>query len=66
MSTLTAIESEFTTIEEAKADDVWFSAKVREALESKQPRVSHDEAMAQIAAKLDNLRKARAAGSMES
>jgi hypothetical protein len=128
MSTLTAIESEFTPTEEAKTHDAWFRAKVQEALEpvhklqreavswgrtarrkrnidticehseqgsmraeqvpfrsngcdpesrprsqfvdrfleSEQPYRSHDEAMAHVAAQLDALRKARAAGSMDS
>ncbi|MGY2735633.1 type II toxin-antitoxin system RelB family antitoxin [Sphingomonas sp. UYP23] len=46
MAKLSPIESEFATTEEAEAYDVWFRAKVQEALDSTEPDVPHDVVMA--------------------
>ena len=42
--------SEFATQADADSYDVWFRAKVQEALDSKKPRVPHDKAVAEICA----------------
>ncbi len=47
MVSLSPIESEFASTEEAEAYDHWLRAKVIAALNSKRPKASHDEAMAQ-------------------
>lgn len=59
MSKLSPIESEFATTEEAEAYDVWFRAKVQAALDSKEPTIPHDEAMASIKRKMEARRAAR-------
>jgi hypothetical protein len=46
MAKLSPIESEFATTEEAEAYDVWFRAKVQEALDEPGPGISHDVVMA--------------------
>jgi len=46
--------------EEDASYDRWFRAKVQEALDSKKPRIPHDEAMARVAAKVALRRKERA------
>ena len=48
MSTLSPIESEFATTEEAEAYDRWFRAKVRASLADKRPSLPHDTAMAEM------------------
>lgn len=48
MSTLSPIESEFATTEEAEAYDRWFRAKVRASLADKRPNLTHDTAMAEM------------------
>jgi hypothetical protein len=48
MSTLSPIESEFATTEEAEAYDRWFRAKVRASLADKRPSLSHDTAMSEM------------------
>lgn len=63
MAKLSPIESEFATTEEAEAYDVWFRAKVQEALDSTRPKVAHDEAMRQVRATIAEAR--RAAGRLE-
>ena len=62
---LTPIESEFATAEEAEAHDRWFRAKVQSALDSTQPPVPHDEAMARLRALIDEKRRAHAARKLE-
>jgi len=42
--------SEFATQADADSYDVWFRAKVQEALDSKKPRIPHDEVMAEMRA----------------
>lgn len=58
MPALSPIESEFASTEEAEAYDVWFRAKVQEALADTRPDVPHDEAVARVKAKLASLKKA--------
>lgn len=58
MSKLSPIESEFATTEEAEDYDAWFRAKVQAALDSKEPCVPHDEAMAFIKRKMEAKRAA--------
>jgi hypothetical protein len=48
MSTLSPIESEFATTEEAEAYDRWFRAKVRASLADKRPSLPHDTAMSEM------------------
>ena len=54
--------SEFETQEQADNYDRWFRAKVQEAIDSKKPRLPHDEAMARVDRLLEERRKQRAAG----
>ena len=39
---------EFETQEQADSYDRWFRAKVQEAIDSKKPRVPHDQVMAEM------------------
>ncbi len=57
--------SEFETEDQASRYDVWFHAKVCEAMNSDKPRVPHDEAMAKVEARLAEKRAARADSSLE-
>ena len=50
---LDPIVSEFETQEQADAYDVWFRAKVQEAIDSKRPRIPHDQVMAEMWAVID-------------
>ena len=52
--------SEFATQADADSYDVWFRAKVQEALDSKKPRIPHDEAVVEMHAMLEARRKSRA------
>jgi hypothetical protein len=54
--------SEFETLEQAVAYDAWFRAKVQEALDSKEPSLPHDAAMAHVDQLIIEKRKQRAAG----
>lgn len=56
MNKLSPIVSEFETEEEAAAYDIWFRAKVAASLADPRPGVPHDEAMARIRKKLEELR----------
>lgn len=40
--------SEFQTQEQADSYDLWFRAKVQEAVDSKKPRIPHDQVMAEM------------------
>jgi len=51
--------SEFATEQDAERYDLWFRAKVREAIESPHPRIPHDEAMASVERMVAERRKAR-------
>lgn len=48
MTEFTPIESEFATSEDAAAHDAWFRAKVERAMASKEPRIPHDQVMAEM------------------
>ena len=48
--TLDPLISEFATDEEANSYDHWFRAKVQAAIDSKEPRIPHDQVMAQAEA----------------
>ncbi|MES2860670.1 MAG: stability determinant [Pseudomonadota bacterium] len=58
MPALSPIESEFASTEEAEAYDVWFRAKVQDALADTRPDVPHDEVVARVKAKIRGLKKA--------
>ena len=53
MPSLSPIESEFTSTEEAEAYDAWFHAKVESVLANLSPDISHQEAVSRIDAVLD-------------
>lgn len=53
--------SEFETDEQAASYDRWFRAKVQEAIDSKEPSLPHDEAMARVDRLLEERRNKRAA-----
>ena len=45
---LDPIVSEFQTEEQAASYDLWFRAKVQQALDSKAARIPHDQVMAEM------------------
>mgnify|MGYP003393726476 FL=1 len=45
--------SEFETQEQADSYDRWFHAKVQEAIDSKKPRIPHDQVMAEMWAAIE-------------
>ncbi|MFT3778603.1 MAG: stability determinant [Ottowia sp.] len=45
--------SEFETQEQADSYDRWFRAKVQEAIDSKKPRIPHDQVMAEMRAVIE-------------
>lgn len=47
-ATLSPIESEFATLAEAQAYDLWFRAQVQASLDDPRPNVSHDQVMAEM------------------
>lgn len=47
-TTLDPLVSEFETQEQANSYDRWFQREVREAIDSKKPRIPHDQVMAQM------------------
>lgn len=57
---LSPIVSEFETQEAADSYDVWFRAKIQKSMENKEPKIPHDQAMAQVEAELKKRRAARA------
>ncbi len=58
MSTaLNPIVSEFETTEQAVSYDLWFRAKVKDALESTKPRIPHDQVMAEMRALIESKRE---------
>ena len=65
LNQLDPLISEFATQADADSYDVWFRAKVQEALDSKKPRIPHDEAMASVRAMLESRRQNRAASQVE-
>ena len=50
----------FASTEEAEAYDVWFRAKVREALDDPRPGIPHEQVMAEMQAILDGKAKPQA------
>lgn len=51
MSAVTPLDpriSEFETQEQAESYDRWFRAKVQQAIDSKKPRIPHDQVMADM------------------
>ena len=47
-ATLSPIESEFTTADEAQAYERWFRAQVQASLDDPRPSVPHDQVMAEL------------------
>ena len=47
-NTLSPIESEFESYEQAGAHDRWFRAQVQASLDDPRPCIPHDEAMAEV------------------
>ena len=58
MPALSPIESEFASTEEAEAYDVWFRAKVQEALDDPRELIPHDEVVARVKATIARHRQA--------
>lgn len=56
MPALDPIVSEFASTEDEAAYDVWFRAKVREALANPGSDIPHDEVVARIKARLASLK----------
>lgn len=56
--------SEFVTEDEAARYELWFRAKVQEAIDSEKPRIPHDEAVAHMKTMLEARRAARACRSV--
>ena len=61
---LSPIVSEFETQEAADSYDVWFRAKVKKSMENQEPRIPHDQAIAQLDEELNRRRFIRANRSM--
>ena len=59
------IVSEFETEEQEASYNQWFRAKVKEALQSEKPRLSHDAAMVRVQTMLDERRNTRADRSVD-
>ncbi len=57
MTKLDPIVSEFDTVEDAEAYDIWFRAKVEASLADTRPTIPHDQVMAEIAALIEAKRK---------
>lgn len=53
--------SQFETQEQADSYDRWFHAKVQEAINSKKPRIPHDEVVRRMNERLAKLRQMKAA-----
>lgn len=53
--------SQFETQEQADSYDRWFRAKVQEAIDSKKPRIPHDEVIRRMNERLAKLRHTKAA-----
>jgi hypothetical protein len=58
MPTLSPLESEFATTEEAEAYDRWFRARVEAALASTGAKIPHNEAMAKVRTLIESKRSA--------
>ena len=48
--------SEFDTSEQVTSYDLWFCSKVQKSIESIEPRIPHDEAMARLELMLQETR----------
>jgi hypothetical protein len=59
MSKLSPIVSEFETTEEAEAYDRWFRAKVEASLADPRPSIPHDEAMARVRQRLQEIKDSK-------
>jgi hypothetical protein len=59
-TTLTPIESEFATVEEAEAYDRWLRAKVQASLDDPRPGIPHGQVMAEMDAIILAAEKRRA------
>lgn len=65
MSTpLSPIESEFATVEEAEAYDLWFRAKVQASLDDERATMPHDQVMAELREIIEAKRRAHASDPM--
>ena len=62
MAKLDPIVSEFESDEAAEAYDVWFRAKVQEALDSDEPDIPHEQVMAEARAIIAKYRDAPSRG----
>ena len=62
MAKLDPIVSEFESDEAAEAYDVWFRAKVQEALDSDEPDIPHEQVMADARAIIAKYRDAPSRG----
>ena len=60
MPALDPIETEFASTQEAEAYDVWFRAKVREALDDPRPGIPHEQVMAEMQAIIEGKAKPQA------
>jgi len=60
-ASLSPVESEFSTAEEAEACDRWFCAKVRASLADSRPTVPHDKVMAEVEAIVQEAEQKQAA-----
>ena len=58
MMTLSPLESEFASTEEAEAYGRWFRVKVEAALASTGAKIPHDKAMAQVRVLIESKRRA--------
>ena len=59
-ATLDPIVSEFLTEKDATSYERWFCDKVQEAIDSKRPKIPHDEVMAEMDALVANFRASHA------
>jgi len=59
MSKLSPIVSEFETEEEAEAYDKWFRAKVEASLADPRPPIPHEDAMAIIDKRLNEIKSGK-------
>lgn len=59
---LSPIESQFATVEEAEAYDVWFRAKVQASLDDERPPAPHDQVMTTLREIIEAKRRAHASG----
>ncbi len=53
-ATFSPVESEFSSVEEARAYDQWFRAQVENSLADSRSNVAHDVVMAEIRALIES------------